>query len=197
MQDGASISSYTVPVMLEHGGSHPTFASSMLLLPEEEIGIVVVMNLNDENAPSRFYQLHTGIAQILFGRGRPALISYDDALAQYGKLIGLAWMALLAAFVAWSMGRYRRWRRDPRSAPRGLRGIVRGIVLPLAIVVAQFVAFWLLVLSRGASLAEVPRLARLSPDIGLVVAFVTLVSLAWLLLGTVWAFRLLRRRTLA
>jgi CubicO group peptidase (beta-lactamase class C family) len=196
IRDGADFSSYTVPVMLEHGGSHATFASSMLLLPDERIGIVVLLNLNDENAPSRFYQLHLGIAQILFGRDRPALISYDDALAQYGKLIGLAWMGLLALFVARSVRRYRRWRQDPASAPRGFWSVARGIVLPLAIVVVQLVAFWLLVLSRGATVSDVPRLARLSPDIGLIVVFVTLVSLAWLLLGTGWALRVLRRRRL-
>ena len=192
--DGTDVSSYRVPVMLEHGGSHATFASGMVLLPEEGIGVVVLMNMNDENAPSRFYQVHTGIAQILLGRDAPALTSYDDVLAQYGKLIGLAWVALLVAFVAWSVRRYRRWRRAG-SAPRGSWAVARHIVLPLAVIAAQFIAFWLLVFSRGATVADVPRLARLSPDIGLVVVVVTVVSLLWLLIGTVWAVRLLRRRT--
>ena len=36
--------------MLEHTGSHATYASGMVLLPEEEFGVVVLMNLNDEVA---------------------------------------------------------------------------------------------------------------------------------------------------
>ena len=194
LNDGADISSYSVPVKLEHTGSHATYASSMLLLPEEEIGVVVLMNLNDEIASSRFYQMQTGIAQILLGHDPPPLVWYDDALAQYGKVIGLAWVALLAAFVAWSVRRYRRWRREPGSAPRGLWAIAWGMVVPMVIVVAQLVAFWLLVLSRGGSLADIPRMARLSPDIGLIVIVVSLVSLAWILIGTIWTFGLLRQR---
>jgi len=195
LEDGDGVSSYAVPVMLEHGGSHATYASGMVLLPREEIGVVVLMNLNDENASSRFYQMHTGIAQILLGRPAPVLTSYDDFLAQNGKLVGLAWVALLVTFVAWSVRRYRRWRQDAASAPRGARGVIRHMLLPLAIVVAQLVAAWLLVYSRGSTIQDVPRLARLAPDIGLIVVVVSLVSLAWILIGTIWAVRLLRRGT--
>jgi hypothetical protein len=69
------------------------------------------------------------------------------------------------------------------------------MLLPLAIVVAQLVAFWLLVFSRGATFSDVPRLALLSPDIGLIVIVVSLVSLAWILIGSMWAASLLRRRS--
>jgi CubicO group peptidase (beta-lactamase class C family) len=191
---GGDVSTYSVPVMLEHTGSHATYASSMLLLPEEELGVVVLMNLNDEIASSRFYQMQTGIAEILLGRDPPPLTSYDDFLAQYGRLIGLAWVALLVGLVAWSVRRYRRWRREPGSAPRGLWAIAWRMVVPLAIVVAQLVAFWLLLLSRGGSVTDIPRMARLSPDIGLIVIVVSLVSLVWILIGTIWTVGLLRQR---
>jgi CubicO group peptidase (beta-lactamase class C family) len=194
LKDGADISSYSVPVKLEHGGSHATFASSMLLLPEEEIGVVVLLNLNDEIASSRFYQMQNGIAQILRGHDPPPLTWYDDALAQYGRLIGLAWVGLLVAFVAWSVRRHLRWRREPDSGPRGPWAIGWRMVVPLVIVVAQFVAFWLLVLSRGGSVTDIPRVARLSPDIGLIVIVVSLVSLAWIVIGMIWSVSLVRQR---
>lgn len=193
LTEGADISSYSVPVKLEHTGGHPTYASSMVLLPEDEFGVVVLMNLNDEIASSRFYQMQTGIAQILLGQDPPPLTSWDEPLAQYGRLIGLAWVALLTAVVAWSVRRYRRWRREPGSAPRGPWAIAWRLLVPLAIVVAQLVAFWLLVLSRGDSITDVPRMVRLSPDVGLIVIVVSLVSLAWILIGTIWSVRLLRR----
>ena len=186
-------SSYHVPIMVEHTGSHATYASGMVLLPEEGIGVVVLLNLNDENASSRFYQLHTGIAQILLGHDAPTITSYDDFLAQNGKLVGLAWVALLVVFVARSVGRYRRWSRDPESVPRGWRAVFRWMALPLAIVVAQLVAFWLLVMSRGATFSDVPRLLRLGPDLGLIVVVVTVVSAAWILIGTIWTIRIGRR----
>ena len=169
----------------------------MVLLREEGIGVVVLMNLNDENASSRFYQLHTGIAQILLGKDAPTITSYDDFLAQNGKLVGLAWVALLVVFVAWSTRRYRRWSRDPDSAPRGWWAILRRMVLPLAMVVVQLVAFWLLVMSRGATFSDVPRLLRLGPDIGLIVVVVSLVSVAWILVATIWTISILRRGAIA
>lgn len=197
LNDGADISSYSVPVKLEHTGSHATYASSMLLLPEEEFGVVVLMNLNDEIASSRFYQMQTGIAQIMLGHDPPPLTSYDDALGQYGRLIGLAWVALLVALVAWSARRNLRWRREPASAPRGPWAIAWRVVVPLVIVMAQLIAFWLLVLSRGGSITDIPRVARLSPDIGIIVIVVTLVSVAWIVIGTLWTIGILRRGRIA
>jgi CubicO group peptidase (beta-lactamase class C family) len=194
LQDGTDAPRYEVPVILEHTGSHSTYASAMLLLADEGIGVVVLLNLNDEIASSRFYQLHTGIAQILLGHDAPTIASYDDFLAQNGKLVGLVWVVLLAAFVAWSVRRYRRWSGDPRSAPHGWWAIIRRMVAPLAIAVAQLVAFWLLANSRGdATFSDVPRLLRLNPDIGLIMVVVTMISVAWILIGTVWTISVLRR----
>jgi CubicO group peptidase (beta-lactamase class C family) len=193
LKDGADISRYDVPVMLEHGGSHATFASGMVLLPAEGIGVVVLMNLNDELAPSRFYQLHTGIAQIMLGHDAPALTSYDDFLSQYGKVVGVVWVLALVLLVSWSVRRYRRWRRDPASMPHGLWAVTRRMVLPLLVVAAQLAAAIWLLSSRGASLLDFPRLARLNPDVGLLVAVLVLLSSAWALIGTIWTLRLLRR----
>lgn len=67
------------------------------------------------------------------------------------------------------------------------------MVLPLAIVVAQLVAFSLLADSRGAPLVAIPRMARLDPDLGLILITVTLVSLVWMVVGTISTIALLRR----
>jgi hypothetical protein len=186
--------SYAVPVKVEHNGSHATYSSSMLLLPEEKLGVVVLMNLNDEIASSRFYQMQNGIAMILLGREAPVLTSTDEFLSQNGRLVGLAWVALLVAFVAWSVRRYRRWRRDPETTPRGALPILWRMIVPLMIVVTQLAGFWVLLTSQGAatSLSDVPRLVRLSPDVGLVIVSVMVVSVAWIVIGTIWTIRLLR-----
>ena len=186
---------YAVPVKLEHTGSHATYSSSMLLLPEEKLGVVVLMNLNDEVASSRFSQLQNGIAMIMLGREAPALTSYDEFLPQNGRFVVLAWVALLVAFVTWSVRRYRRWRRDPETTPRGALPILWRMVVPLMIVIAQLVGFWLLLTSQGAatSLSDVPRLVRLMPDVGLVIALILVVSIAWIVIGTIWTISLLRR----
>jgi CubicO group peptidase (beta-lactamase class C family) len=193
LEEGDAIPTYSVPVVLEHGGGHATFASGMLLLPKEEIGVVVLMNLNDDFAASRFYQLHPGIATILLGREAPALASYDDFLSANGRLVGLVWIVLLVGFVAWSVRRYRRWRRDQASGPRGALPILWRMIMLLVIVVAQLVLFWQLLLSQtAASFSDVPRLVRLAPDLGLIVVIVTAVSVAWIVIWTIWTISLLR-----
>jgi CubicO group peptidase (beta-lactamase class C family) len=191
---GAEGPSYDVPVILEHTGGHATYASAMLLLADEGIGVVVLMNLQDDFASSRFYQLHKGVAMILLGRDAPALVSYDDPLGQYGRVIGIAWVLVVAALVAWSVRRYRRWRRDPGSTPRGRWAVVRRMVLPLLVDAALLAGFWLLLSTRSEiSGPAVARLLRLSPDIGLVVVLVSTIALGWAVIGTIWTFRLLRR----
>src|SRR4029077_17438539 len=105
-------------------------------------GIVVLMNRNDEAAESRFYQIHTGIASILLGRDAPALVSNDDLLGQYGReLLGVAAL-VMAVGVWWALRTLRRWRRDPASAPHGWRGMIRHLVLPLALDIAVTVLAW-------------------------------------------------------
>jgi len=190
---GAEGPSYEVPVVLEHTGGHATYASGMLLLADEGIGVVVLMNLNDDLASSKFYQLHKGVALIMLGRDAPVLVSYDDPLGLYGRFIGIAWVLVLAALVAWSVRRYRRWRRDPSSAPRGPWAVARGMVLPLLLDAALLAGFWFLFSTRGEiTVPAVARLMRLTPDIGLVVALVTTIGLGWAVIGTIWTVRLLR-----
>jgi hypothetical protein len=183
-------------VILEHTGGHATYASAMLLLADEGIGVVVLMNLQDDFASSRFYQLHKGVAMIMLGRDAPALVSYDDPLNLNARFIVIAWVLVLAALVAWSVRRYRRWRRDPDSTPRGGWAVARRMMVPLLIDVALLVGFWLLFSTRSEiTVPAVARLIRLWPDIGLGVALVTTIGLGWAVIGTIWTIRLLRRRS--
>jgi len=194
LKDGPDISRYDLPVILEHNGSHATYASGMVLLPKEGIGVVVLLNMNDEAGNPRFHQVHTGIAQILLGRNAPALVSYDPPLQQYGKLITAGWVLVLALLVAWSVRRYRRWRRDQSSMPRGWWSVSRRIVLPLLIDAALLVGFWVLVASNEElSLPTILRNIRLWPDIGVTMVLITVIGAGWALVGTIWTVRLLRR----
>jgi CubicO group peptidase (beta-lactamase class C family) len=194
LKDAADISQYEVPVMLEHNGSHSTYASGILLLPEQGIGVVVLMNLNDEITGSRFNQLHPGIAQIMLGRDAPALTSYDEPLAQYGKVIGAAWVVALAVLIAWSLRRYRRWQHEPAATPRGRWAVARRMVLPLLLDAALVVGFWWLLSTRELiTMPSLLRLVRLWPDAGLVLIAVTVLGIGWALVGTIWTVRLLRR----
>jgi CubicO group peptidase (beta-lactamase class C family) len=194
LSDGAGMSQYDVPVVLEHGGSHTTFAGGMALLPEEEIGVVVLLNTDDSAAPSRVSQLHTGIAQILLGLSPGVPVSFDEPIRQYGKHL-LAGVAILMALgVAWAAWRIRRWRRDPAVAPSGRRGVLLHLVLPLALDVGATAFFWWLVLDTvGIGLADYPIIVHEAPDAGLALALIGVLGLGWGLLRTALTLRVLRR----
>lgn len=187
-------SNYEVPVMLEHGGSHTTYATGMVLLPDAGYGVVVLMNRNDEAALSRFYQIHTGIAQILVGRDAPALINYDDALGLYGRqLLGLT-AVLMIVGVWWALRQLRRWRREPASAPRGRRGMLRHLVLPLSLDIGLTVVAWWLVLSRSnLGLGDFPVILHQVPDIALAIGLIAAFGLGWGLVRTALTVPVLRR----
>jgi CubicO group peptidase (beta-lactamase class C family) len=199
LQDGAEGSQYDVPVMVEHSGGHATYASEMAMLPDEEIGVVVLINMNDEVNSSRFYQLHAGIAQILLGRDAPPLRSdTGDPLAEYGKVIAVAWVLVVVLLVAWSFRRYRQWSRDPASTPRGLLNIARRMILPLLFDVALLVGFWWLLSTKTElTFPVVARLIRLWPDLGLILILVTALALSWGIVGATWTILLLRPRAAA
>ncbi|MDP9468525.1 MAG: beta-lactamase family protein [Chloroflexota bacterium] len=191
--DSPDGSSYEVPVILEHGGSHSTYATGMILLPDAGYGVVVLMNGNDEAAPSRFYQIHNGIAQILVGRDAAALINYDDPLGLYGRQLLGATALLMIVGVWWALRQLRRWRRDPASAPRGRRGMLRHLVLPLALDVGLTVLAWWLVLTRSnLGPGDYPAILRLAPDIGLAIGLIAVFGLVWGLVRTALTLRVLR-----
>lgn len=186
-------STFEAPVILEHSGSHSTYATGMVLLPDAGYGVVVLMNRNDEAAQSRFYQIHTGIAAILLGRDAPALVNYDDALGMYGKQLLLVAALLMAVGVWWALRHLRRWRLDPASAPRGWRGMVRHLVLPLALDVGLTVLAWWLVLDRaGLSIGDYPAIVHLAPDVGLAIGLIAVLGLGWGLVRTALTLRVVR-----
>lgn len=195
--DAPNIPEYHVPVVLEHNGSHSTYATAMILLPDAGYGVVVLMNRNDEAAQSRFYQIHTGIAQILLGRDAPALVNYDDVLSQYGRqLLGIV-AVLMAVGVAWGIRNLRRWRRHPDAVPRGRRNMLRHLALPLALDVGLTLLAWWLVFDRRPHFAigDYPALLHSVPDVGIAIGLIAIFGLGWGLVRTALTLQVLRVST--
>lgn len=184
---------YEAPIILEHSGSLGTFSSEMLLMPEAGLGVVVLANLNDEAAPSRFYQAHIGIASILSGVEPAALTSYEDPLRQYGKLLMLMTIALQLSGVVVAARRLSRWRRSPPASAATGAWRVRHLALPGALDVAVPVAFWsLLIDSAQIYPVDYLRLVALAPDIGLAIGAITLLGIGWGVVRTILTLGILR-----
>lgn len=189
---------YDAPIVLEHSGSHNTFASGVLLLREAGYGVVVLMNLNDEAAPSRFYQLHFGIADILLGLDPSPLTQYDDLLGQYGKQLLAATALLQLIGVAWAMRQLRRWRRDPPTESRTLGWRIRNLMLPLALDLGVTAAAWWLVLDRARlGLTDIGVIVSQVPDVGLAMILIALLGIGWGIVRTALTVSFLRGGTFA
>ena len=179
---GPDMTSYQVPVMLEHGGDHATTATSVLLLPDDGWGVVVLMNMNDGSVGSRYHQMHYGIAAILLGTQPGPTVAYEDVVSQYWKAIFGAIVALQVAGVIIALRRIATWRRHPQRRPTGSRLLISHIALPLAVDLAVAAAVWWLVLDRAQS--PFALIVRYSPDIFLALVIVTFMSIGWGVLRT-------------
>ncbi|HET8776198.1 MAG TPA: serine hydrolase domain-containing protein, partial [Candidatus Limnocylindria bacterium] len=189
----ADAGTFAAPLVHEHTGSNSSFASGTILLPQAGYGVVVLLNLNDEVAPSRFYQLHMGIAMILSGGEAAALTSYDDPLRVYGKAIVLAVLGLQLIGVLIATLRLRRWMRHPPdgSATTGWR--LRNLVLPLAFDLGAPIALWALYLDAAdLQIIDIPRAIRLAPDLTLGLIVLAVIGLAWGMARTWLTWRLIR-----
>lgn len=186
--------SYRVPVMYEHGGDHASTATSILFLPEERWGVVVLLNMNDSAAPSRFHQLHTGIATLLLGSEPPATIAYEDPIAQYARAIAMAVVLLQVAGIMWALRRLRVWRRSPATRPQGALGVAVRLVPALLLDVALTVAAWWLLTDRAPG-TPFEVILRYTPDVALLILLISILGIGWGVVRTVLSIRTLRSTT--
>lgn len=178
-RDGAP-ARYRAPVILEHSGSLPGYASELVLMPEAGYGFALLMNRNDEVAPSRFYQLQTGIALLLLGREPSALAAYDDPLRSLARplAIGIPLLQLIGIVVA--LRRLRRWRASPppERTSRGWR--LRHLVLPLAVDIGVPAALWWAYFDSARMLPiDYLRVLPMNPDLVLAIGLIAVLGVGW------------------
>ena len=172
---------YEVPMILEHGGDSESYASSILLVPAEGIGVVVLLNINDESAPSRFHQMHIGIANLLLGNEAPPTVQFEGTLERYARpILGVVTVLFaLRAIFSWS-----RWQRNRRARPSFFQHVIVPALIDMALVAALW---WLLVDSAQAPLTVMRQSV---PDIVLLAIVSSVILLGLTVVRTVlWSRR--------
>jgi hypothetical protein len=105
-------------------------------------------------------------------------------------------VVLMALGVAWAARRIRRWRRDPSMAPRGRRGLLVHLILPLCLDVGvTALAWWLVLDTARLTLPEFPVIVHEAPDIALTLVLIAVLGVGWGLVRTVLTIRVLRGST--
>jgi hypothetical protein len=167
------------PTGLSHGGEWTNYRSLMLLVPERELGLVVLINKAHLTHADLYDNIGWNTALLALGL-EPSIASPGrDFLPRYGRLLGTALVLLLAAGAALSL---RLLARGSGSAA------LWSVYLLLDLGLAGYLMFGLLPELN----TTLPLALAFEPDIGLIYLLILLLTLGWGPLRSVLAARKLR-----
>jgi CubicO group peptidase (beta-lactamase class C family) len=176
---------------IHHQGETFNFHANMILIPDSQLGIVVL--INGENSmdllfgTARMADISKGVASLLAGQQPPAPPAKTSVWVVYSLLIGL--IVVQVGGVIWSARRLVRGRITDRRVAVG-----RNIVLPL-ILNLVWALITLVVLPK--MIFGLPLLIFASglPDMGYILLASGLFALVWGILRTVFAYSASRARS--
>ena len=130
---------------IDHSGDVSNFHSNMLLLPDQEIGLVILMNVGSFNNAAAINIPIEGVAAILQGHGLPPAVDpprnwLTPALVLLPLLIAVVWLASSLVFI-------QRWQRRGELPVRGWP-IVWRYALPLTVDFGLGGAAWIVLPTR-------------------------------------------------
>lgn len=176
----------SVPLAQAHGGDWSNFKALMVIIPEYELGVAMLVNKQDWGQESAYDQI--GWNTVLLALGLPAaeFPINEDFMTRNGRIVGGAVVLLLAASLIWSARRLRAskgWdQQDPR---RRQQALIFPIILPL---IDLALAGYVLLFDF-----ETPATLRLDlaffPDAGLLYLALFILTLGWGTLRTLLAAR--------
>ena len=177
--------------VIAHRGDSSTFHAHMLLVPEGQYGIVLLMNANNRISGARMAAITDGVLKLVLGQQPPALVAepwdlVDTILWGILALAGVQLLAILRSAVT-----LRRLVRGAPGTVGGWLGIVRYLVAPLVVFLLLALIF----------LVGVPTLFRYAwpllllsiPDYGTVALVAGVAALGWAVLRTTVLLGVLRR----
>lgn len=172
---------------IDHNGDVSNFHANMLLLPDQNLGVVILMNVAGYNNAVALNVPIEGVAAILQGHGLspavdPPLNWLTPALLLLPLLIAGLWLAGSLIFI-------RRWQRRGELPVKGWSGLWR-YGLPLAVDLGLGVAGWIaLPLQFQTPIATIGLFA---PDVFAILILLTVLSLGGALGRSLFVLRPVR-----
>lgn len=162
-----------------HNGDTSNFHSNMLLLPDQHIGIVVLVNVNGFFNSAALNIPIEGVAEILLGNGVTANTNLPATLTP--QMLLLATLLIPILWIAGSFLFVKRWRDRGELPPYGIRRFWR-LYLPLVIDLCPLVLVWIIVPSQFHTPIE--TIALFAPDVFVIIITLTALSLGWAMART-------------
>jgi CubicO group peptidase (beta-lactamase class C family) len=179
---------------ITHGGDLANFHADMVLVPDAQWGLALLMNGNNGLNPGPIANIAPGVMRLLIGQPILPLAQRSDARQ---SLLGLAWLVLTLQLVELSRTGVllRRWRKGFAGRPSGrLRWLWH--LLPPLVLNFLWVALLLTILIRMPFITggDLPTLLIHVPDLGYSLLLTLVVALGWSLLRTALIYYTLRSK---
>jgi CubicO group peptidase (beta-lactamase class C family) len=129
---------------VHHGGDNANYQTALLMVPDEELGIVLITNTNHTitiNSITRV--MAADVMNILHGEQTTGYEQNPFVKIIQLTLVGPLALALLWA--GWSIARALRRRKQGDPSPQGFKSVMWRIVLPL--ILGGFFIFYFLILT--------------------------------------------------
>jgi CubicO group peptidase (beta-lactamase class C family) len=176
---------------VEHAGDGVNFHANIVLIPERALGIVLLENAQNGLKPELMSGIARGVTSLLLGDRPVAVESGGLKLMVYYAVLVLAAIQLFG--VIWSIRQIRRWRAQPEARPRGWRGIVWQMVVPLILNLTHGVVFLVgLPAMFGATLGY---LCLYVPDFGYTLIVSGSLAVVWGIVRTLLVWEMPRDRS--
>lgn len=173
---------------VSHAGSTPNFHTNLVLIPEGEWGIVLLMNAENGLRPERISGMAQGVTGLIVGR-QPWDLGPGDFFPTILSYI-LVGSAVQTVGMLRSVVLLRRWRAHPERRPRGTLRLVWHVVLPFVLNLLWGLA---LLLALPAFIrTSLSELRLFVPDLSAMLLLSGGVALGWALLRTALVIRALR-----
>jgi hypothetical protein len=159
-----------------HNGDVNNFHSNMLLLPEQHIGIVILINIGQHYNSAAINIPIEGVAAILLGKSLTASTNPPPTFIPQVILL-----VMLLVPILWIVGSYlwiRRWQQRGELPPQGSHRFWR-LYLPLAIDFCPVVLPRIILPSEFN--APMNAIALFVPDVFAVIVTLTVLCLGWAL----------------
>jgi CubicO group peptidase (beta-lactamase class C family) len=157
-----------------HNGDISNFHSNLLLLPDQHIGIVILLNVSKAYNNAAINIPIEGVAAILLGKSLTT--STDPPITAIPQMMLLATLLIPILWIVGSNLSIKRWRQRGELPPHGIHRFWR-LYLPLAIDLCPLGLAWILFPAQFHT--PMATIALFAPDVFGVIVTLTALSLGW------------------
>jgi CubicO group peptidase (beta-lactamase class C family) len=116
---------------LHHAGDNANSAAAMVIVPEERLGIMIMINTNGTFVAGASRQIAAGVMSAIMGRQPQPYESPEELTKVVGSVVVPA--TISALWIAWMVYRFTRRQRRGGSPKLGVLWILWVVVLPLIV----------------------------------------------------------------